>query len=137
MRYSKEVAIGGDTYRVSQFNPTTGLKTLIDLAKIVGEPFALVTAGAKKDALDVIPSAVKMLLEKMDSEKTVSLIKDLIRSTEVKQGDRYLPLTEIFDLHFQGRLGVLFKVLVEIVKVNYEDFSSILSGGFTGAALKD
>lgn len=115
----KEIEIGGSRYTIRMFTPTKALKVLTRLTKLVGEPLAQAANGMDKDLAEVLPRIVHTLIERLDEQEVERLIKEDLIDAVLFEG---VPVKQIFDLHFQGRIGDLFKVLIEVVKYNYQDF---------------
>lgn len=128
MQYQTEVTIesGGEerVYTVSHFPTSRAAKNLARLAKLLGVPFATMMKAETNDINDVIPEAVGVLIDRLDEDDVLALIKDLTKAATY-QGQ---PISEAaFETHFQGRLAELVKLLVEIVKWNYADFLAVLA----------
>jgi Phage tail assembly chaperone protein, TAC len=71
---------------------------------------------------DILGKAARALIERMDEDEVVGLIKKL--TSEGVLCD-HQPI--VFDTHYEGNLGHLFKVLMAALEVQY--------GNFTGAIL--
>lgn len=132
MRQTIDVEIDGHKYTLVQSPATVALKNMATLTKLIGEPLAMAAGGMNEDVGAFLPKAVKVLSEKLDEDKVVGLVKDLLKSA-VYNGQ---PVTAIFDTHFQGRLGSMFKLLLEVLKHQYADFFDILSASLQGPAEK-
>lgn len=142
MRELAKIEIDNHTYEFSQFTTTESLRTLTKLTKILGEPMILaissifkgskekLTAEDVKRSLldreintDVLAQAVRVLMEKMDEDEVIGLVKKLVTdrtSCDMK------PIN--FDTHFMGELGHLVKVVKAALVVQYGNFfDAILS----------
>lgn len=117
-------------YGIMLFAPTRALKLQIRLAKIIAAPMAeMAKAAGDVDPLTILPTAVKLLMEKMaDEEEVVGLIKDMM--TCVTREKKQLN----FDLEFHGRLGTMLKLLLKVIEVQFQDFTEALSGSLKGLA---
>lgn len=121
--------IDGKLYEFSQFNTTVSLRVLARLTKIVGEPIAIALGGAKKvdkksdDLADkdvtgeVFGKAVKALVDRLDENEVVNLVK-LLTSEQVLCDNSKI----VFDDHFCGDIGHLFKVIVGALEAQYGNF---------------
>jgi len=106
--------IDGDTWSINPFPATKGMGYIKRLLKVFGESFAaLTTASTEEDAIQV---AVKHLIENIDKDDVVGLVKDLLSGIE-KNGAKVN-----FDMEFARRYGVLFKVTKFVVQENFGDF---------------
>lgn len=122
------VVIGEENYCITLFSPTKALKLLTRLTKMVGEPMAVMAATADgKSPLELLPQAVKALMERMDDEGAViSLITNLLEC--VTKDKKAINI----DLEFQGRLGDMMKLLSKVVEVQFEDFYAALGESLQG-----
>lgn len=121
---TEERRIGNYNYTVTQFLATDALGHLADLAKLAGP--AMVMMGdsseattleeAKEEVGEKLSAAIGALMAGLDKQTHVKLIKDLLEKTRVDNA----PL--VFDTHFMGRIGHLFKVLLFVLEVNFSDF---------------
>ena len=118
MKIRKTITIGEYQYELQQFQPTKGYKVFLRTIKLVGEPLFEFLANSKKDVKEVLPQVGKILRESLDENEFDHLVKEFM-TCAFYQGQ---PVTPIFESHFEGRLKDLFKLLVEIIKHNYEDF---------------
>lgn len=124
MQMFKEVELDGTIYRIQHFNPTKGLSILTRLTKTVGPTLAVFTNAKDQASLeDAIPSAIQALVEKLDENETPKLIKDLLSCVTINGSQ---DLSQTFDFHFQGKMGVMFKLLIDVVKFQFSDFLSAL-----------
>jgi len=125
MRQLTDKFVDGEAYQVSQFGASQGLKVLTTLTKLVGPSISMAFGAEGQTSetaqAEVIGRAVNALCEKLDEEKVLNLIKTLIDTALVGEGKKI-----VFETHFQGRLGHLFKVLKAVLEVQYGDFLSDL-----------
>ena len=127
MRETVKKTIDNQEYEFGQFPATGSLKILTRLAKIVGDPLGMFATAfgsdPKKNFLDqnisgdVINKAVKILVSNLDENEVIDIVKALM-SQVLCEGK---PIVN-FDVHFQGRLGHLFKVIKACIEVQYSDF---------------
>jgi hypothetical protein len=121
-----QVDIEGNTYQFTKWGAETSLSTLIKLTKIVGKPFSMAIAAfathegdilLKDIPTDVIERACEALLQSMDEDVTISIIKKL-SSENVICNDKKV----YFDSHYKEQLGHLFKVVKVALEVQFGDF---------------
>lgn len=125
--------IDGKHYEFEQFTATVALKTLAKLTKILGEPMAIALGGFIKDDKpgatkkpgildrevnsDVMAKAVKALIERLDEDEVVILVKQLT-STGVLCDNVKIN----FDEHFRGEMAHLFSVVAVALEAQYGNF---------------
>ncbi len=131
-RQSISIEFGGQTlnYEIQQLPPTKAIKLLTRTIKLIGEPLlVMLTAGGKDiskvNVLDVLPGVARILREGLDETEVDYLIKEFMNC--VFHGGQ--PVTPSFEVHFMGKLPVIFKLLVEVLKLNYADFLSEFAKG--------
>lgn len=121
MRSPEEREIDGHSITITMLPPDQALKILTRLVKVVGEPLAVFAeAGGLEAAVtgDLIKKSVQALAEKLDEDDVVKTVKELMECVLIggKQGK------QVFNAHFAGNLGHLFKVLQAVLEVQYGDF---------------
>ena len=106
------------------FTATKSMDTLTRLLKVIGSPMA-VMIGAGADAqvnADLLSKAILALTQGLSSDRAMSdMAKDLLETTRC-DGKQIL-----FDTHFAGRIGHLFRVLAMVIEVQWKDFFSDLT----------
>lgn len=127
MKYSVEVQVDEVKYTVNMMTASRSIRLLAKLAKILGEPLSLLAAGKgdQQKAIDLLPNAVKAIAQRMDEDQVESMIKELVGTCSIG------PNPIQFETHFQGRIAHLFKLLPQILKVQYGDFWTAL-GDYMG-----
>jgi len=138
MRFEEDFEIDGENYKVKHFSATRGTRIFARLVKFAGEPVAkFLTAGKAIKENDevaanaVLGQAISALSSRIDENEVEGLIKDILDSVQVieaKSGKLRSVGAEYFDVHFQGRIGHLFKVLGKTVAFQYSDFLGDLAG---------
>jgi len=138
MRFEGQFEIDGEIYQVKHFSATRGTKIFARLVKFAGEPIAkFLSAGkAVKESDDLVANAVlaqaiSALSVRIDENEIETLIKDILDSVQVidsKSGKLRSVGNEYFDVHFQGRIGHMFKVIGKTVAFQYSDFLGGLAG---------
>jgi len=126
MREIEERTIDGHVYAVSQLTASRGLEMFGRLAALIG-PAALevLARGASfdKDLATLAPAAMA-LFARLKPGDLSEIAKELLAPATVDGK----PLEKQFELHFQGRIMHLFKVLLFAVEVNFRDFRDALGG---------
>ena len=118
-----EKSVDGIKYEFQQFGAKESLKTLMRLSKILGKPIALAlgSLGEKVDFSnvkgDLLADAAQALTERLDQDEVLNLIQLLTADKVLCEGKKVS-----FDLHYQGRLDHLFKVLGAALEVQYGNF---------------
>lgn len=115
-----EKQIGDNLYSTTTFTGTRGLQLLKRLTKVVGPSLAIMLEGGSEEAQEnadgVFVKAIKMLVENIDKDDVVALIKELVQNTK-RNGN-----TINFDIDFAGEYAELFQVVLFVVQENYGNF---------------
>ena len=119
--------IEGKAYTFSQYTTTESLKILTRLLKIIGEPLAKVmkSVSASENPLsaelniDIIAEAIAVLSARVGEDEVVALVRKLSTEGVVCENKQIS-----FDLHYQGELGLLFRVVSANLQVQYGNFFS-------------
>lgn len=122
--------VDGTEYQFSQFGAKRSLKLLLKLSKIVGKPLAMAVASAdgsgslldKQLNPNMLAQAVEALMERIEESEALEIIETLT------SGDGCLCKHQkiVFDLHYEGRLPHMFKVLFAALEVQYGNFFDAL-----------
>lgn len=128
MREYLTKTIDGHEYIFSQFGAKQAVKYMTRLARIAGKPVALalgsLDGGKGKDVLDrniktdVLARALEALTMNLDQDETLALIEGFVGNDAVICDGKRI----IFDTHYEGRLGHMFKVLKAALEVQYGNF---------------
>lgn len=123
----KDFSLDGESYVITMFPADQGLKVLTKLVKLIGEPMMeLAKMNNDKQAMfDHLGSAIRSLALRLDDENVVAICKQL--SGCVIHGGGSMTLDKKFNTHFSGKLGHMFKLMVEVVNFNYADFLDVLA----------
>lgn len=70
----------------------------------------------------------EVIITKMDEDKILSLIKDIVSCTRLGEYD--LCVTDAFDIAFAGEYGLLIQTIKHVLETNYSSF-------FVGNAIKN
>lgn len=134
MKQEVTKTIDGVKYTFYQFNPRLGMKVLVKLAKIFGEPLGMIGESViSKGFKNVLASEVKelpvskmvnSLVTRLDDSEVTELIDNLCDNI-ICDGKN---LKEIFDVHFQGEYLRLFKVVKAALEVQYGNFFAAILG---------
>ena len=132
----EEVRVDGELYQIGQWHIDKSLEILVWLTKTVGESIAnLATTGDLESLMDkeiseVIGPAITALVPKLQEKEVQQRCRDIV--AEVLHEGRQI----VYDVHFQGRVGHLFKLMAEVLKVQYKDFFGALSANVPPAAVE-
>lgn len=120
--------VDSHTYSFSKYGAKESLKVLTRLTRIIGEPLAIGMAAASgkksgKSLLDteidpdIIGKAVRALVDRLDEDEVMGLIEKLTSVGVLCDGKKIN-----FDVHYNGKLPHLFKVLWAAIEVQYGNF---------------
>ena len=143
----QEFEVDDVKYQTLHMPTLKSLKILTRLQKILSEPVGKAISAFKIDnnqgqekkeneeneekkekgffdqniKMDFLGEAVTALGERLDEDVVVSTIKEILVSVEYKnESGKYAKVD--FDFHFLGKIGRLYKVVWNVLKINYEDF---------------
>lgn len=120
--------LDGHQYTIGQWPVQKSLRMFTRLTKLLGEPIAAFVMGAQaspgetksfmdKDlSSDTIAKAVHTLAERLDEELVVRTFEEI--TSEILCDGKPV----VFNVHFMGRIGHLFKVSIAVLRVQYSDF---------------
>lgn len=127
---SKE--IDGHQYEFSQFGAKKSLKILFRLSKIIGKPLSLLMGSIGDDKgkrlmdrdlkMDTIGIAIEALTSNLDSDEAIALIQELTGLDACLCDGKKIN----FDMHYEGKLPHLMKVLWAALEVQYGNFFDAL-----------
>jgi hypothetical protein len=118
--HTKSVTVDSETYEVTQFGASKGMKMLTRLTKILGEPMGMLFAEDNAEVDKALPLALKALSDRLDEEMVLDTVKQLL--TGIRNHDGEIQ----FETHFAGRLGHMFKLLSKVLEVQFGDFLGVL-----------
>lgn len=110
----KTVEVAGESYFLTQFPATKGLKILKQLIKLIGPSAAEIFKDGN------ISAAVDKLVENLDSVDVETLVKEMVSS--VSKGN----VAVNFDNEFAGSYAKLLLLVREVVEFNFGDVFTIL-----------
>lgn len=125
-----EKEIDGATYSFSQFGAKQGVKTLLKIGKMIGEPMALAFGSfsgegpllERKIDGNMLGMAAKALFSRADDNEVLELIT-LLAATSCQCDGKQID----FNSHYEGRYGHMFKVLQAAIEVQYGNFFDALT----------
>lgn len=125
-RKLENVLIDGETYQIGQWPVDKSLEMLTWLTKTLGESFAALANGNIEELMDreisaVIGPALKSLIPRLHENEVKERARDIVDG--ILCGGKKV----VYDVHFMGRIGLLFKVMGEVLKVQYSDFFDALT----------
>lgn len=125
---TKDLVIDDVNYKIHLFAAEQGLKVLTKLIKLVGEPIMELAKGGADQAeiMKNLGGAIRSLAGRLNEEEVVSLMKLLMGKVTV-DGEGGNTLDKKFNTYFQGKIGLMFKISVEVVNHNYADFLDVLA----------
>lgn len=143
MQEPTEFEVDGQKYVVQPFLTSYGMKLLTEISLLVGEA-ALRAVFELKDSKAKDPKAVaaaSMLDSDVDPDAMVKVMNQLTARIQPDTIDslfkRILKCTllagssntceKVYDVHFQGKYGHLFKVVFKSLQAQYGDFLTALS----------
>jgi len=124
---NKTFYVGDVEYSVTSFTASKGLQYVKQLSKIIAPSMAALAGNntelpnlaemtvADATLEDGFLKAATLLVENMDKEDVVQLIKNLVSSCRRDNKDIN------FDQDYSCNYGELVKVLIEVVKFNFSD----------------
>lgn len=115
---SKDVTIDDVKFNITQYNAREGLKIKIKLLKMLAPVKDTVKKDEGKQLLDSevdFVAIIGVLIENLDSDKTLDFILRMLRPVKVNGLDMF---DELFDQTFAGNYSILYKLLMEIVEFN-------------------
>jgi hypothetical protein len=129
--------IEGVKYEVFMLAPSVSLDLGVEIGKVLGPAFgALIDKASATEAKDVLDTdvnfadAAKLLFQNLEKGMLQNVILKLASVTHADG----TPLDKIWEIHFRGKLGSLFKWMGFALKVQYSDF---LEGAGIGSGLSN
>lgn len=130
--------VGDFEYICALYDATKSLEILTRISKHVGEPLGRLFGGSAEEGKgldarleEVLPGVLKALADRLDKTETVALVKDILDCLQLKGPEITAKVN--FNDHFKGRLGHMFKMVMEVLKYQYGDLGNVFSesGGMT------
>lgn len=139
MLQPEKVIVDNKEYIIYQIPPMYGIKILLRLVKIAGEPAAMAFAlVAEKDKLskenlldiDINPDLAGLIMQRLisgiDEDEITETIISLMKY--VKVGSEKKAVEVNLDVHFGGKMLSMFKVIGKVIEVNFADFLGGVNG---------
>lgn len=134
MREPELKEIDGVTYVVTPLGASKGIALTLRLGRVLGPTLAELTklAGQKADTvrgrgLDILGKAAAELLERATEAELRAIYQPLAEETRVRREDGKAPkLSEVFDVHFAGRLDSFARWLAFALEVNVGPLAAML-----------
>lgn len=116
---AKTKDIDGVKYSVRMLPPKVARRMLVEMAKVAGPVLGALTKKGLETEVNF-----QEVFEGVSENLTPELL-DVHMSllTDVSEADG-VPLKTIFDVHFMGKVGLMFKWYLFALQVNFEDFIS-------------
>lgn len=122
--------------------PKLAVKVLTRLTKIIGRPLAELSGLVKGEndldkildnpmGMAIAARAASALVNNLEEDQVLVTIEQLLGPVHVKTPETQGTIPIQFDVHFEGRIGHLLKVVTAALEVNYSDFfagNAVLAG---------
>lgn len=135
-RERQETVIDGYKYEMTMLGATASYRLFHRLFKMLGPSFGALMNSVTDGVTDVqdidlgsevVSRGIATLTDSVKESDLDHLIDVLRKQTHAgiqEGGDKTVPLKDTFDVHFQGRIGSMFKWVWWGLTVQYQDFSS-------------
>lgn len=123
---SRQVVVEGRTYNIIPFNAIEAFKYQIRLAPLFSSLEEIFAVKDKSDDPGALLALFVKTLNNLDPEKTEALIRDLLKNIRDKEKG-----TINLDAMPSSDLVIIYRLIFELIKVNYGDFFSQLIGLFS------
>lgn len=133
-----EFTLDNHKYQCGIWDIDTATDTLTKLVKLLGEPLVMVLMGAaeghkKNGGEGGLQGLMKMEVEDLPTEAIASAFKGLAMRLNEKEVKELLRLCcgqqllcdgkqVVYDQHFMGRIGLLLKCTIQVLRHQYKDF---------------
>lgn len=130
-----EFTIGDEKYQCGTWDVDTATDTLTKLVKLLGEPLVMVLMGAVESTKDKEGGLKALMNTDIDDLKTESIAKAFnglamrLNEKEVKDVLRLCTSQMLcngkqieYNTHFMGRIGLLMRVAMQVLRHQYRDF---------------
>lgn len=123
---TKDIMLDGQTYTLHYLNTSDALKVLTFMTQVLGKPLSKLAGNLLKgesnnlenilDSEANIEDAVSSLIEGLNDPDIHIIIEKICTSVSIN-GQKL-----IFEVHFQGKILHLCKLVIEALKYNFNDF---------------
>lgn len=127
MQHTETISVDGFEYEFTHLPATTAYKLQLRLVGLIGKPLGAalrgmdMTAGLQTEIN--LEGVLSGLAEKLSEREAEMIVKDLLQNIRFDGKD----VSRIFDTHFAGRMGHMWKVLATQVRFQFADFFVVLS----------
>ena len=128
---SKKFTIDDLEYETENYLAMKAVKLGIKLSKIGGGSMAMIMSSGGLEAKitpEFIGQVVESVVLKLDEDESEIILREILSTTYVMTGGKRMNVRDIFNTHFSGQLGHLFKVLGEVLSFQYDNFFAVLVG---------
>jgi len=123
----KEIQIENNKYRIGMLLASEQQSVLMFLAKIMGGFALKADAGEKSDNIKLALSGIGGLIEKLSLEQINDLRDKLFSQVSINKGEnKYIPVSNVLESHFQGKMVEMYKLIFECLVYNFSDFMELL-----------
>lgn len=131
----QSTVINGHRYVMTMLPATPSYRLFRRLFKIIGPSFGSIMELAKDGTKDIgdtdiasepVVRGIRVLADAITEDELDNVVEQLKKVTEVgiNGSDKTVPLENVFELHFSGAIGFMFKWLYWGLRVQYENFIS-------------
>ena len=122
MSQIKIVDINDKKYIIEPFKGRKGFKLKTKLMRVISPALNEMRKAADEDVseLGLIVTAIQSVLENSEDDEIFSIVEELMTGVKTESGSLD------FDLEFSQNYSTLYKLIKEVVEVNYNDVFSLL-----------
>lgn len=122
MSQIKIVDINDKKYIIEPFKGRKGFKLKTKLMRVISPALNEMRKAADEDVseLGLIVTAIQSVLENSEDDEIFAIVEELMTGVKTESGSLD------FDLEFSQNYSTLYKLIKEVVEVNYNDVFSLL-----------
>ena len=125
--------IAGVKYGVYMLPPRLARKMLVRIFQVIAPSAGEAFKREGQEILDAFGPVLATLADRLNDDDLEWMMGELAKVSTVEVEPGKAPqLDKIFDIHFRGRIGQMFKWFAFAVEVQYADFWSGSEGGLNG-----
>lgn len=141
MRNSEDITLEGLRFRVAQLPPRRAMRVFNALLQVCAPALSSIApaagrllGGLKWEDLPVseLLDGFAKALPGLDAERQDYFIDNLLASTDWVTDGKAMPVLEVFDEVFLGRIFLAYRLMVFAGRVNFGGFRSALGASGTG-----
>lgn len=125
---SQTRTIDGHVYEVFALPAWTAVEVFHALTKALAPAVAGVAAAEGSNGVAALTGSLERMVAQLPAPELVRLSKLLLTGARVVVNGQSAEVNAISDVHFQGRVLALFKVVAFAVEVNFPDFFAAFRG---------